>query len=266
MYLFTIKNVMLMKKIFTLIAMALMAIGAQAQSPAQTINYAAMKSGDYTVENATKNAGESSETKTVYDIKGGDELKFTLNSATNVVFTITNGSDKAKIFSVCFNGDDTTDKGCIEFGGKNGVVIFNDAQVGDVIKMTVAAKGSTAAVIGVLPSSGNELINETKLTLPKKEKGATGADSDGYVWKEFSFTVTEDMLKTIEGVKVVRIKETAGGYRCKIISINADIPSGIKTVKAGATENGTIYNLAGQKVDENYKGVVIQNGKKVVVK
>ena len=31
MYLFTIKNVMLMKKIFTLIAMALMAIGAQAQ-------------------------------------------------------------------------------------------------------------------------------------------------------------------------------------------------------------------------------------------
>lgn len=255
-----------MKKIFTLIAMALMAVGAQAQSAAQTINYTAMKSGDFTVENATKNTSSSSETKDVYDIKGGDELKFTLNSATNVIFSITNGKDKEKIFSVCYNGDDTTDKGCTEFGGKNGIVIINDAQVGDVIKMTVAAKGSTAAVIGVLPSSGNDLISDTKLTLPVKEKGATGADSDGYVWKEFSFTVTEDMLKTIEGVKVVRIKETDGGYRCKIISINADIPSGINTVKAGATENGAIYNLAGQKVDESYKGVVIQNGKKVVVK
>lgn len=49
------------------------------------------------------------------------------------------------------------------------------------------------------------------------------------------------------------------------ISINQN-PTGIKTVKADATENGATYNLAGQKVDENYKGVVIQNGKKVVVK
>ena len=55
---------------------------------------------------------------------------------------------------------------------------------------------------------------------------------------------------------------------CRSLSIliQPEYPTGIKTVKAGATENGAIYNLAGQKVDENYKGVVIQNGKKVVVK
>ena len=42
---------------------------------------------------------------------------------------------------------------------------------------------------------------------------------------------------------------------------------------AGITEtlnvkvnSGAIYNLAGQKVDESYKGVVIKNGKKVVIK
>lgn len=33
-----------------------------------------------------------------------------------------------------------------------------------------------------------------------------------------------------------------------------------------ATENGAIYNLAGQRVDANYKGVVIKNGKKYVNK
>lgn len=33
-----------------------------------------------------------------------------------------------------------------------------------------------------------------------------------------------------------------------------------------ATENGAIYNLAGQRVDASYKGVVIKNGKKYVNK
>ena len=41
---------------------------------------------------------------------------------------------------------------------------------------------------------------------------------------------------------------------------------GIKTAKAIRVENGAIYNLSGQKVDANYKGVVIINGKKVLQK
>jgi hypothetical protein len=38
----------------------------------------------------------------------------------------------------------------------------------------------------------------------------------------------------------------------------------IKSVKAGVDANAPVYNLAGQKVNKNFKGVVIQNGKKVV--
>ncbi len=232
------------------------------------INYAEMKAGDFTVENAQVNASESKDTKTVYDITGGQELKFWLNTAPSVVFTITNGGAKAKIFNVNFNDNTTTDKGSVEFGGKNGVVIINDAKVGDEIKMTVAAKGSTAGKIGVLPSSGNDLITSTVLALPKKDKEADGADAEGYVWKEFSFKVTEDMIKTLEGVKVVRIKETDGGYRCKALSINAPLPTGIQNIKAATKtiENNVIYNLAGQKVNESYKGIVIKNGKKYIQK
>lgn len=41
----------------------------------------------------------------------------------------------------------------------------------------------------------------------------------------------------------------------------------ISTVKSAAENaNAPIYNLAGQKVDKSFKGVVIQNGKKVVIK
>ncbi len=43
--------------------------------------------------------------------------------------------------------------------------------------------------------------------------------------------------------------------------------SGIAGVKAAANKsNGRVYNLAGQLVDETYKGVVIKDGKKVVLK
>lgn len=42
--------------------------------------------------------------------------------------------------------------------------------------------------------------------------------------------------------------------------------TGITNVKANVNADAPVYNLAGQKVDSAYKGVVIQNGKKVVIK
>ena len=42
--------------------------------------------------------------------------------------------------------------------------------------------------------------------------------------------------------------------------------SGIAAVKAVKAESAAIYNLAGQRVDANYKGVVIVNGQKKIQK
>ena len=42
--------------------------------------------------------------------------------------------------------------------------------------------------------------------------------------------------------------------------------SGIKNVKATQSSNSAIYNLAGQKVNTSYKGIVIKNGKKFIQK
>lgn len=47
------------------------------------------------------------------------------------------------------------------------------------------------------------------------------------------------------------------------LGLIGDASAGVNSVKAN-TQNGVIYNLAGQKVDASYKGVVIQNGKKVI--
>ena len=40
----------------------------------------------------------------------------------------------------------------------------------------------------------------------------------------------------------------------------------INNVNAAKAENGVMYNLAGQKVNNGYKGVVIMNGKKMLNK
>ena len=43
-------------------------------------------------------------------------------------------------------------------------------------------------------------------------------------------------------------------------------PTGINTIKTDADVNAPVYNLAGQKVESSYKGLVIKNGKKVMQK
>ena len=54
---------------------------------------------------------------------------------------------------------------------------------------------------------------------------------------------------------------------CHLYTLKVEAGSaGISTVKAQKTQNNVIYNLAGQKVDNSYKGVVIVNGKKFMQK
>ena len=65
---------------------------------------------------------------------------------------------------------------------------------------------------------------------------------------------------------------TTGGVYVYAISINAElpeyVPAGIRVINAEAktATDGAIYNLSGQRVDENYRGVVIMNAHKVVIK
>ena len=47
---------------------------------------------------------------------------------------------------------------------------------------------------------------------------------------------------------------------------NAAVATGIQGVKTVNAQNGAVFNLAGQRVDANYKGVVIVNGQKKIQK
>ena len=63
--------------------------------------------------------------------------------------------------------------------------------------------------------------------------------------------------------KMYTLQRVAAGTTIEITGV----PSAIETVKATNTaNNGAMFNLAGQRVVEGYKGLVIKNGKKYVVK
>ena len=65
--------------------------------------------------------------------------------------------------------------------------------------------------------------------------------------------------------KMSRSKADTNIFLTKLV-ITSGGSTGISTVKTVRVDDGAIYNLAGQKVDNSYKGVVIKNGKKVINK
>lgn len=82
-----------------------------------------------------------------------------------------------------------------------------------------------------------------------------------------TFTLKVDLTNQTALIPTLEEKHllfTGSGYTpIKLYFASA---TGIAPVKAVNTQSSTIYNLAGQRVDANYKGVVIMNGKKVVIK
>ena len=98
----------------------------------------------------------------------------------------------------------------------------------------------------------------------------TGVDADGLVdaatkiGDSFTPTTKDSHTWTIDADCDVIVYNTNG---CHIYSIKVEAGStGISTVKAQKTQNNVIYNLAGQKVGNDYKGIVIMNGKKFMQK
>ena len=84
---------------------------------------------------------------------------------------------------------------------------------------------------------------------------------------------TADTEQHIAAVKVKKDGtvsfETTNGFQFFAFAINAELPeivTGIQTVKVAHQNANAIYNLAGQQVNEGFKGLVIMNGKKIMKK
>ena len=183
---------------------------------------------DWTVINATFNETESSSTKYVYNITGGITNVNYATAYPNFLFRTANSADKTKAFTIL------PGRG-FEFGGKNGAVVIRNTRAGDLITLTVAAKGATAC--NFADASNRYPVNATAqtddLTLPAK--GSEGGDEFGYVWRELTYL-------SLGGD--VQIKEFAGGYRLRSIVLAQGEPIDTSKVLsvAQALEFGAMLN------------------------
>lgn len=167
---------------------------------------------------------------------------------------------------------------------------FKDAANGDftIGKYTLQAKNQTGApkwlvaydnsfeevdsAMSALAGDYNALIGNTELMAVINEN----ADLKSTLDNTITPAVTTDLPKLIadakngvEGAKtpeeIKALIEKIAGDLATLKQTAQDIATGINAVKANVN-NGVVYNMAGQKVESNYRGIVIKNGKKILVK
>lgn len=66
------------------------------------------------------------------------------------------------------------------------------------------------------------------------------------------------------GKQTLRITVTGGNFNFDKVEFTCIEPSGITELTDDDTATGNTYNISGQKVNDNYRGIIIRNGKKVI--
>lgn len=248
-----------MKKIFTLIAAAAMAVSAQAQGIAWAFNTTPDAAPDITDESFSGGSVAVSGQDASYQEGVGFRVQ------------TPSAGDNSGIPFISFQPLDVDAGVTVEWtatvaAGKSATlkkINLNMARFGTdggTIDLSYKIDGGEAVVLdeGLIPARNNKTQaddakgSEDKYTAryTKSVRGAAAATSSiTLIAKWTGLGVTKQI-----------------GYALVSIQTGDATPTGIQTVTGATAADAPLYNLAGQQVDSRYKGIVIQNGKKVVVK
>lgn len=231
-----------MKKIFTLVAMAFVAVCANAQTWKVT-------------EDASFSDGQ--EITDVSDCKltfGIDKKKWTVKADTSVKpFTayVSGGNnpkdDNAKGYSRSNLNNPTN----------GGYFVFSPAKAG---KLTVGIVVNAGKNFYITDKDGN-CLNE-KASFVDKTGAAVKLSSDDTFDSKLYGKVTFE----VEAGNEYYVFTTGSKIGLYGFIFPDDGTTGINAISNESNENAPVYNIAGQKVSKNAKGVLIQNGKKFINK
>ena len=163
--------------------------------------------------------------------------------------------------------DYRTDSGGVDLVKGNGGTVIGYTAQGEWLEYTVNVSQAGEYEYEATVSSGNDgaafslsVIKDGQMTQLAKVKVPKTGDND---WSKYK-TVTGKLSKPLEaGEQTLRI--TIEGAYANIDKIEIkSTETGITEVRGHGSTGVREYNLAGQKVNSRYKGIVIQNGKKVV--
>lgn len=191
--------------------------------------------------------------------------------------TIAEGGDitfEGNEFTVTFNGADAqTPDGYFDFGTSDNKHNFNS-------KFTDATWNGTEFTSG-LKMEGSTLIHWTStktatVTIVQSTYNDKGIFMDDVKYEAATATAgTGCRIYTIENVaagehKIHRISGETNAGESGLFAVKVTYTGGgtaINAINAATIDaNAPAYNLAGQKVDSSFKGIIIKNGKKMIQK
>ena len=147
------------------------------------------------------------------------------------------------------------------------ITLDKPLEKGDVITVTgYKNKNEDGKLVSLFIQfeNGEPFFNDEETWVNINDENGTDFDNDGNTPNTNTYTVAEDAAGS-KTIKLARSKANTNLFITSFV-ITRSSSSGIQNAVKPVVENGIRYNLAGQRVDENYKGVVIMNGKKYVVK
>lgn len=213
----------------------------------------------------------------------------TLTTASDINFTLRTGKEVSYVTSIAITPNTAPESLTTSAGGYatySADYAVNYSELGltaytltvDETNKTVTAKEFT----GVVPAGGAVLVKGTANTAytltpattegdanfaTDLKTGATKADGTQY-----GFTTkfgTPAFAQVASGQEIPAKKGyivLSGASAAKYSICFGDEATGIQTIEAASAANAAMYNLAGQRVDKAYKGIVIVNGKKYLNK
>lgn len=142
---------------------------------------------------------------------------------------------------------------------------ITDGETAVPTKVTVADLTSNKYLCDLVTVENANIISETSGTYTNQY--LTNGTDKVMIYNKFKTNVT---ISEGEGYDVTGVLVTAklsGKIVKELAPISAPVPTGINNITTEATDaNAPAYNLSGQRVGKNAKGVLIKNGKKYVVK
>lgn len=213
----------------------------------------------------------------------------TLTTTSDITFTLRTGKEVSYVTSIAITPNTapetltTSAKGYATYSADYAV---NYSELGltaytltvDESKKTVTAKEFT----GVVPAGKAVLVKgaeSTTYTLTPAttegdatfttalQTGATTADGTQYGFTSKFDTPAFAQVQSGQEIPAKKGYIVLNGASAAKYSICfGDEATGIQTIEAASAANAAMYNLAGQRVDKAYKGIVIVNGKKYLNK
>ena len=142
---------------------------------------------------------------------------------------------------------------------------ITDGETAVPTKVTVADLTSNKYLCDLVTVENANIISETSESYTNQY--LTNGTNKVMIYDKFK---TKTNITDGEGFDVTGIFVTAklsGNIIKELAPISAPVPTGINNITTEATDaNAPAYNLSGQRVGKNAKGVLIKNGKKYVVK